>query len=985
MLSQLIKIGQRNKEILELAQSLALPGTISANISNKALPFSVALLNSLTKKPFIVFSNTDEQAQNNAYEINNYVQAFYLPKTLENEDPNRQGERLAALAALSKPNSIVCTSIESLTDKQILPTDIKKPIELKINKKIALQTLAKKLVEAGYSRQYQVEGPAQFSIRGNICDIYPISSDYPVRLDFFGEQIEEIRFFNYLDQRSIEKVKEVTIAPRSAGQDYLEEPDKPIESANLTDFIKDDSIVAFQDKSLMYGTIKEQDIKLPKTTSSIDLTTITEQSRKNLVGFEDISFDAGQFEQFFSFLKDKQREGYLVILNVKEEGKRARLKEMLSKWKFFSEENRPSLALMFPMILITEHKINNSLVWPQAKLAIISDADIFIRQLAKFPSKLSSGFIRISNFEDLKEGDFLVHINHGIARYSGLATKEIDNVKRDYLILSYANNDKLFVPVTEMDRVTRYIGANDRPVAVNRLGSNAWSLTKKKVKKSVRKLAINLLELYAKRSSAQAFKFSTDTPWQNQLEDDFPFEETKGQISAIEQVKQDMQSTKPMDRLICGDVGYGKTEVALRAAFKAVQDGKQVLFLVPTTILAQQHYKTFTARLSPYPVIIEMLSRFKTKAEQQKIVEEFNNGKVDIIIGTHRLLQKDVKPKELGLIVVDEEQRFGVGHKEKLKTLKATVDVITLTATPIPRTLQMALSGIRDLSIIETPPNNRHPVITHVGPYEEQLTVNAIKKELARGGQVFYLFNEVQKIESVAFKIKNLIGDEAKVAIAHGQLKERQLEKIMLDFIEGKYNILVTTTIIESGIDVPNANTLIVDKAEMFGLAQLYQIRGRVGRSTQQAYAYLFYRRSLTETALARLKTLSDYTSLGSGYKIALRDLEIRGAGNLIGAEQSGQIAAVGFDVYTHLLHTAIDELRGTVPKEKPISRDLPLSAYIPNDYITQEAVRIDFYQKLASAKNKNDFGEVIKEMEDRFGPLPKQIKNLKTIGLLKY
>ncbi|KKM73200.1 hypothetical protein LCGC14_1412920, partial [marine sediment metagenome] len=414
-------------------------------------------------------------------------------------------------------------------------------------------------------------------------------------------------------------------------------------------------------------------------------------------------------------------------------------------------------------------------------------------------------------------------------------------------------------------------------------------------------------------------------------------------MSAITQVKQDMIAEKPMDRLICGDVGYGKTEVALRAAFKAVQDGQQVLFLVPTTILAQQHFSNFKARLQPYPILIEMLSRFKTKREQEKIVSAFNRGAVDILIGTHRLIQKDVVPKSLGLIVVDEEQRFGVTHKEKLKVLKANVDVLTLTATPIPRTLQMALSGIRDLSVIETPPNNRQPVITHVGPYNTDMGIEAIKNEIARDGQVFYLYNQVRTIDSMANKLKQLV-PEAKIAVAHGQLKERQLERTMLDFLNKRYNVLVTSTIIESGIDVPSANTLIVDKAEDFGLAQLYQIRGRVGRSAKQAYAYLFYRKRLTDKALKRLSTLAEHTSLGSGYRIALRDLEIRGGGNLLGPEQSGHIAAVGFDLYTHLLQNTLDELKGAKPKPKLRETDLPLSAFIPKSYIKEEAIRIDFY-----------------------------------------
>ena len=703
-----------------------------------------------------------------------------------------------------------------------------------------------------------------------------------------------------------------------------------------------------------------------------------------MLDFEEPPFKAGEFENIAKFLKEKQEHGYLVVLNIKEDGKRARLKEMIDSWHLVNEEMRPNLALIKPLILLTAEQSNSSFVSPNQKIAFVSDKDIFVRQLAQLPKNLRSGNLRISNFEDLKEGDFVVHINHGIARYEGLTSRTIDGITRDYIRLVYGANDKLFVPVTEMDRISRYVGASDKEPKVSRLDSKQWALTKKRVKRSVRKLAIDLLKLYAERSKNKGFSFSKDTPWQKQLEDDFEFQETKGQMSAITQVKQDMIAEKPMDRLICGDVGYGKTEVALRAAFKAVQDGQQVLFLVPTTILAQQHFSNFKARLQPYPILIEMLSRFKTKREQEKIVSAFNRGAVDILIGTHRLIQKDVVPKSLGLIVVDEEQRFGVTHKEKLKVLKANVDVLTLTATPIPRTLQMALSGIRDLSVIETPPNNRQPVITHVGPYNTDMGIEAIKNEIARDGQVFYLYNQVRTIDSMANKLKQLV-PEAKIAVAHGQLKERQLERTMLDFLNKRYNVLVTSTIIESGIDVPSANTLIVDKAEDFGLAQLYQIRGRVGRSAKQAYAYLFYRKRLTDKALKRLSTLAEHTSLGSGYRIALRDLEIRGGGNLLGPEQSGHIAAVGFDLYTHLLQNTLDELKGAKPKPKPRETDLPLSAFIPKSYIKEEAIRIDFYQRLASAENKESFQEVIDEMSDRFGLIPKEIENLRSIGLLKF
>ena len=975
MKKTLLKIGEKDHKTLELAQRLALPGKNSVNATAGARAYLISLLSDLIKKPLLVITLQESRAKDLASEINVFTETRYLPKAAGMEGLDAISRRIAALDSLTKPKSVVCLGIETLADLQPAPGEQPKAFSLKTGQNISLPNLAKKLVNLGYEREYQVEVPGQFSIRGNICDIYAAGQENPARLELLGDGIEEIRHFSFIDQRSKEKVDEITISPAKLTENL---------TATLEDYISPDSLLIFEDRTLVNSRLKEKNISLPRSYASLDITSLTSESRHNILDFNPLPFEAGEFEKIYKFLNEKQKEGCLTVVNIKEEGKRARFKELLSGWHLAFEEMRPNLAVMQPLILLTNQYTNSSFSWPAQKLAFISDKDIFIRQLQELPAKLHSGHIRISSFEDLKKGDFVVHINHGIARYEGLKTKAIDTVEREYLELAYAEGDKLFVPVTEMDRVSRYVGANEKPPAISRLNSNQWSLTKKKVKSSVRKLAVNLLNLYAERNEAKGFAYSADAPWQQQLEDDFPFEETKGQLSAIEEVKQDMRQAKPMDRLICGDVGYGKTEVALRAAFKAVLDEKQVLFLVPTTILAQQHFNTFSSRLNPYPINVQMLSRFKTRSEQMEIVEQFNGGKIDILIGTHRLLQKDVAPKSLGLIVVDEEQRFGVNHKEKLRTLKTDVDVISLSATPIPRTLQMALSGIRDLSVIETPPDNRHPVMTHVGPYEVEKMIEAVKRELARGGQVFYLYNEVRTINSVADKLKQLI-PEAKIAIAHGQLRERELEKTMLAFLESRYNVLLTTTIIESGIDIPKANTLIVDRAENFGLSQLYQIRGRVGRSAAQAYAYLFYRTHLTENAVSRLKTLATYTSLGSGYKIALRDLEIRGAGNLLGAEQSGHIAVVGFDLYTHLLQNAVDELRGAKPKEKARENDLPLSAYIPKTYISDEGTRIDFYQRLASAKTGDKFDEVLKEMADRFGPLPAEVENLQTIAMLKF
>ncbi|TET55479.1 MAG: DEAD/DEAH box helicase, partial [Actinobacteria bacterium] len=744
MLDFLLKIGKKNKKIKNLGQELSLPFHISAGVSSSARAYTISLIAKTTNRAVIVIAIDDGRACELAAEVNHFFPANHLPNVQIDDTPQVKSKYLNGLNSLKKGSEVVCLGSEILSKKILAPKKISKSISLKINQELKLTSLAKKLVTLGYSREYQVDSPAQFSIRGNICDIYPTLQESPVRVEYFGDSIEEIRNFDPFNQRSHNILSDVTIAPCS----FEDEP-----TAGLKDYLSEKHLLIFEDFSLVENKC-DCDLSFIDNKAILDLTLLSKESQKVDLGFEKLEFSAGQFEQIHNFLKEKQSQGYLTVINIQEEGKRARFKEMLLSWRFFSEELRRGLAIIKPLILLTTHKIENSFVWPEEKIAVLSDKDIFIRQLQKLPPKLHSGHVRISSFEDLKLDDYVVHISHGIAKYEGLETREIDNVKREYLKLGYAGRDKLLVPVSEMDRVSRYIGAGEKEPQISKLDSNKWNLTKKKVKKSVRKLAVNLLELFARRNQAKGLKFSKDTPWQRQLEDDFPFEETEGQMSAIDEVKHDLEQYKPMDRLICGDVGYGKTEVALRAAFKVVQDSKQVLFLVPTTILAQQHYKTLTSRLNPYPVIIQVLSRFKSKSEQQKIANDFNHGKVDILIGTHRLLQKDIKPKSLGLIVVDEEQRFGVNHKEKLKTLKTDVDILTLSATPIPRTLQMALSGIRDLSVIETPPDNRHPVITHVGPYKSELAVNSIKKELKRGGQVFYLYNEVQSIDSVVDKLR---------------------------------------------------------------------------------------------------------------------------------------------------------------------------------------------------------------------------------------
>ena len=622
---------------------------------------------------------------------------------------------------------------------------------------------------------------------------------------------------------------------------------------------------------------------------------------------------------------------------------------------------------------------------PEGTLHILTDAEIFGWQRAeprRRPHKRATA--PEEHFADLHAGDYVVHTNYGIGRFVGLQRRTLDGHEREYLVVEYAGGDLLYVPIHQADRLTRYVGVGDQPPQVHRLGTPDWQRAKKRTQRAVQEVARELLELYAAREHAPGHAFSPDTPWQRELEASFPYLETEDQLRALHEVKADMERPRPMDRVICGDVGYGKTEVALRAAFKAVADGKQVAMLVPTTVLAQQHYNTFRQRLHAFPIMVEMLSRFRTPAEQRRILHGLAQGTVDIVIGTHRLLQGDVQFKDLGLLIIDEEQRFGVTHKEYLKQMRTEVDVLTLTATPIPRTLYMSLSGIRDISMIQTPPDERLPVQTYIGPYDEKLVRQAIVRELDRGGQVFFVHNRVRTIHTVAARLKRLV-PEARIAVGHGQMPEAQLESVMAAFARGEHDVLVSTTIIESGLDIPNANTLIVDRADWFGLAQLYQLRGRVGRAAAQAYAYFFHpsHSPLTPEARARLETIGENTQLGAGFSIALRDMEIRGVGDLLGTRQSGHIAAVGFHLYTQLLAQAVRHLRGeTEGPTLPIAADnviidLPVPAYLPASYIPEAELRIQIYRRLAQLETLDSIDAMAAELADRFGPLPRAVKGL--------
>ncbi|MDV3429477.1 MAG: transcription-repair coupling factor [Bacillota bacterium] len=637
-------------------------------------------------------------------------------------------------------------------------------------------------------------------------------------------------------------------------------------------------------------------------------------------------------------------------------------------------------------VIVTFGILNKGFEFPDLKLSVISDTEIFGNIKKKKPPKTIKGGKKIDSFLDLKVSDYVVHVNHGIGIYKGIKQLEVQGIKKDYLHIKYQGADSLYVPVEQLDMIQKYIGNEGNAPKINKLGGNEWAKAKEKAKKSINEIAESLVKLYAIRSTVKGYSYSMDLEWQKQFEEEFPYEETPDQLTAAEEIKRDMESEKPMDRLLCGDVGYGKTEVAQRAAFKAVMDGKQVAVLVPTTILADQHYNNFVQRYSDFPVKIDLLCRFRTSLEQKKTLQALKEGNVDIIIGTHRLLQKDVIFKDLGLLIVDEEQRFGVTHKEKIKEIKKNIDVLTLSATPIPRTLNMSLTGVRDISIIETAPMNRYPIQTYVIEYNDQLIRDAVLREINRGGQVYFVFNRVNKIKEMTDHLQNMI-PEARFGYAHGQMSEKELEKVIIDFINNEFDVLVTTTIIETGMDIHNVNTMIIYDADKMGLSQLYQLRGRVGRTNKIAYAYFTYKKDkvLTEIAEKRLKAIKEFTELGSGFKIAMRDLEIRGAGNMMGSAQHGHMAAIGYDLYVKLLEEAVKKLKGEI-KEEPVETtlDLKVDAYIPADYIEDETLKIEIYKKIAAIGSNQDKMDIIDELIDRFSDMPPAVENLIQIAYLK-
>ena len=879
------------------------------------------------------------------------------------------------------------------------------------------QKLQEELVHLGYERESQIEGPGQFAVRGGILDVYPLTEEIPVRIELWGDEIDSIRSFDVESQRSMENMEQVVIYPATENVEKKEQAvsfseyfpkekslfffDEPVRLQETLEAVEKEYFHSLESRKNAGMTEEADEIRVFQTKEIIEkfntrygigLTTL--ETRCGDFKVRDVySIQAAgvnpynnSFEMLTQDLKKLKRQGYRVILVSGSRTRAKRLAEDLRDYDLSSFYSEDMVRTVRPgEIMVVYGCVAEGYEYPMLKFMVISESDIFGKRKKKRRRKVYEGQ-KIQEFAELKPGDYVVHENHGLGVYQGIEKVEVDKVTRDYMKISYADGGILYILATQMDLIQKYAGADAKPPKLNKLGTPQWNKTKSQVKKAVQVIAQDLVELYAVRQQTEGFVYSPDTVWQKEFEEMFPFEETEDQLRAIEDTKKDMESTKVMDRLICGDVGYGKTEVAIRAAFKAVQDGKQVVYLVPTTILAQQHYNTFIQRLKDFPVRIDLLCRFRTPAQQKKTIEDLKKGLVDIVIGTHRVLSKDVTYKDLGLLIIDEEQRFGVTHKEKIKKMRENIDVLTLTATPIPRTLHMSLIGIRDMSVLEEAPMDRMPIQTYVMEFNDEMIREAIERELSRGGQVYYVYNRVEDIADVAGRVQKLVPG-ASVSFAHGQMSERELEDIMYDFINGEIDVLVSTTIIETGMDIANANTMIIQDADRFGLSQLYQLRGRVGRSSRMAYAFLLYRRDklLKEVAEKRLAAIREFTDLGSGIKIAMRDLEIRGAGNLLGEAQSGHMAAVGYDLYCKMLNEAVKELKGEKEEDQfTTTMDLNIDAFIPESYIKNEYQKLDIYKRIAAITTEEEMDDMTEELIDRFGDIPKKVQQLLHIAALK-
>ena len=928
-------------------------------------------------------------------------------------------QRMKVIKALLEEKELtVVTSIDGCMDFLESLEKIKEQlIHYESDSTVDTEQLKNQLVALGYERVGQVEMPGQFSVRGGIVDIYCLTEENPWRIELWGDEIDSIRSFDPESQRSLENLEELTIYP---AVEHIGDKDM----VSFLDYFPEERTIIFLDEPNRLtekgGAVEEEyrqsrmhreekgSRNLPENWLCSFEQLQKELNKRNCISVcalepkqagwkvrekfylevKSISAYNNSFELLVKDLHQYKKQGYRIVLLSGSRTRAERLAKDLQEEglaAFYGQDYDREICPGEIMVVYGHAK--KGFEYPLIKFAVMTESDIFGQEQKKKKKKKNYSGSRIQDFAELSIGDFVVHEKHGLGIYRGIEKVEVDRIVKDYIKIEYRGGSNLYIPATQLDCLQKYSGADaSKAPKLNKLGTQEWNKTKSKVRGAVKNIAKELVELYAVRQEKEGYVCGPDTVWQREFEEMFPYEETEDQLSAIEDAKRDMESTRIMDRLICGDVGYGKTEVALRAAFKEVQESRQVAYLAPTTILAQQIYNTFVQRMKEFPVRVELLCRFRTPAQQKKAIEDLKKGQVDVIIGTHRILSKDVQFKNLGLLIVDEEQRFGVTHKEKIKQLKKDVDVLTLTATPIPRTLHMSLIGIRDMSVLEEPPMDRMPIQTYVMEYDEETVREAINRELRRGGQVYYVYNRVTDIADVALRIAKLVPD-ARVDFAHGQMSERELENVMYSFVNGDIDVLVSTTIIETGLDISNVNTMIIHDSDRYGLSQLYQLRGRIGRSNRTAYAFLMYRKNvmLKETAEKRLAAIREYTDLGSGFKIAMRDLELRGAGNLLGAQQHGHMNAVGYDLYCKMLNEAVKEAKGIHTMEDfETSVDLNVDAYIPDSYISNEFQKLDIYKRIAGIETQQDYDDMLEELLDRFGEPGKAVLNLLAIAKLK-
>jgi transcription-repair coupling factor (superfamily II helicase) len=967
----------------ELAEALP----TRARVSEASLPVVLAALHEQLGRSLVCLLPEDADARDAAEAAAWFLGedvVGYLPSRgvrwesgLE-PPPHLVGERTRALAVLAG-GGLVCAS--ALAVAEFLPPVAARPepVVLAPGLELGVDGLSETLALAGYERVERVDDRGQFAVRGGLIDVFPTTGREPFRIEFFGDEVESIRAFSPFTQRALHPVDDCTIFPAAERRlDLVEEwhaddgeirpvPDDlvpPLERAPDFVFQPDDVRRIWADDAL--------------TPVSLDGTTELDpfpqsqpfafEAQRPAIASRGLSEAEVELAQFV-------RAGQRVVVAFPHRGEALRTQGMLRRVEAKILEPGDKLPRDAGLFFVVS-PARRGFVWRELGLVLLPDHQVFRRRVQR---ERRIGGRALQSFADLRTGDYVVHEDHGVGKLLGFETKEVAGVTRDYLLLAFRGDDRLYVPHEQLGRVSRYVGSDASSPALSKLGGKAWQLLKSRARESVHELASELIALYAQRQTHAGIAYDLSNEWLQQLEASFPYRETPDQENAIEAVKEDLEAARPMDRLVCGDVGFGKTEVAVRAAFAVAMNSKQVLMLAPTTILAEQHWNTFRDRFRDFPVRVEMVSRFRSPKEVKLVLADFSAGKVDVLIGTHRVLSRDVIPKELGLVILDEEQRFGVAQKELLKSLRLEVDVLTLSATPIPRTLHMSLAGMRDISIIETPPEGRRPIRTTVGEYDEEQIKLALEREHERNGQAFYLHNRVETIEEAAEKLQQLCPN-LRFLVAHGQMREKELEEKMHTFLRGDADVLVSTTIIESGIDIPQANTLVIERADTLGLAQLYQIRGRVGRSDETAYAYLFYpdARELSSDARARLATLADHTELGAGFAIAMRDLEIRGAGELLGAEQSGHVAAVGFELYVEMLNEAVAELQGQRRvAARPVRIDARIDAYVPQQYVSSEALRIDIHRRLALAESEDELRELQASLEDRYGPLPEPVENL--------